>query len=127
MTAPARQRLPNRRPNETFGFQWNGMDFTATFSRFPDGRLAEIFLSNGRVSTDADASARKFCGLYFLDPPPRPEANPPRPGGLLTSRARRVWLKIPTEWRVITRLRRDRRVHGSVSQRLGTGLWSDID
>ena len=42
-----RQRLLNRRPAETFGFRWRGMNYTATAGRFPDGRLAELFLSGG--------------------------------------------------------------------------------
>jgi hypothetical protein len=59
MIAPAtRRRLANRRNSTTFGFEWRGMSFTATTSRFSDGSLAEIFLSNGRVSTDADTAAR---------------------------------------------------------------------
>jgi hypothetical protein len=53
-----RQRLPNRRPCESFNFFWRGMRFSATFSHFPDGRLSEVFLSNGRVATDADMAAR---------------------------------------------------------------------
>jgi hypothetical protein len=53
-----RQRLQNRRPSETFRFCWRGMDYTATTGRFPDGRLAEIFLSCGKLNTDIDAIAR---------------------------------------------------------------------
>jgi hypothetical protein len=53
-----RQRLLNRRPAETFGFRWRDMNYTATTSRFPDGRLAEIFLSCGKINTDSDAIAR---------------------------------------------------------------------
>jgi hypothetical protein len=34
------------------------MAFTATVARFDDGRLAEIFLTNGKVTTDADTAAR---------------------------------------------------------------------
>jgi hypothetical protein len=53
-----RLRLLNRRPSETFGFRWRGMDYTATTSRFPDGRLAKIFLRGRRSNTDSDAIAR---------------------------------------------------------------------
>jgi hypothetical protein len=53
-----RQRLVNRRPAETFGFRWRGLDYTATTGRFPDGRLAEIFLSGSKLNTDGDAIAR---------------------------------------------------------------------
>jgi hypothetical protein len=34
------------------------MAFTATVSRFNNGQLAEIFLSNGKVGSDTDAAAR---------------------------------------------------------------------
>lgn len=53
-----RQRLPNRRASTTFPFRWRGMAFKATFARFPDGRLSEIFLSNGKINTNSDTIAR---------------------------------------------------------------------
>jgi len=53
-----RERLPNRRANESFGFQCGGMSYVAGVSRFPDGRLAEIFITNHKVGSDADAAAR---------------------------------------------------------------------
>jgi hypothetical protein len=53
-----RRRLPNRRSSETFALRWAGMDFTATISRFSDGTLAEIFLSNGKIDSTADTIAR---------------------------------------------------------------------
>jgi hypothetical protein len=53
-----RERLPNRRRNESFDFEWRGMRFVATCGRFADGRLAEIFISNGKINTDADTTAR---------------------------------------------------------------------
>ena len=57
MTA-ARLRLPNRRASETFSFECGGQHYNATVSRFPDGSLAEIFLSNGKAGSDSDAAAR---------------------------------------------------------------------
>jgi hypothetical protein len=66
MTAAACQRLPNRRDNTSFSFRWNGMAFTATFSRFDDGRLAEIFLTNGKADTDADTAARDSAVVASL-------------------------------------------------------------
>jgi hypothetical protein len=54
-----RQQLKNRRPSETFEFRWRGLDYTATTSRFPDGRLAEIFLSGRRTNSDSDAIVRE--------------------------------------------------------------------
>jgi hypothetical protein len=40
----ARTRLPNRRAAEHFSFVCNGPRYTASMGRFPDGRLAEIFI-----------------------------------------------------------------------------------
>jgi hypothetical protein len=54
----ARRRLPNRRGNESFSFQWLNMRFTATISRFSDGAVAEIFLTNGKIDSHADVMAR---------------------------------------------------------------------
>ena len=48
-TATSRRHLPDRRLNETFAFDWLGMNFVATISRFDDNTIGEIFLSNGRV------------------------------------------------------------------------------
>jgi hypothetical protein len=53
-----RERLPNRRSCETFSFTCNNLDYTATISRFPDNRLAEIFLSNRRANSHSDAAAK---------------------------------------------------------------------
>jgi hypothetical protein len=53
-----RQRLPNRRSSQSFGFECGGMAYVATISRFPNGDLAEIFLTNHKVGSDADAAAR---------------------------------------------------------------------
>jgi ribonucleoside-diphosphate reductase alpha chain len=61
-----RERLPNRRASESFAFIWNGMDFTATVSRFADGRPTEIFLSNGKIGSDADAAARDSAVVCSL-------------------------------------------------------------
>ena len=53
-----RRRLPNRRLSETYGFRWASMDFTTTISRFDDGAVAEVFLTNGKVNSQADTAAR---------------------------------------------------------------------
>jgi len=53
-----RQRLPNRRLAETFDLEVAGLRYTATVGRFPDGRVAEIFLNNHRVNSGADVNAR---------------------------------------------------------------------
>ena len=50
-----RRRLPNRRSNETFSFLWLNILFTATIARISDGAVAEIFLTNGKIDSHADA------------------------------------------------------------------------
>jgi hypothetical protein len=54
----SRARLPNRRLSENFTFEHAGMRFTGTVSRFPDGRIAEVFLGNHRADSQADVCAR---------------------------------------------------------------------
>ncbi len=60
MTAILRQRerLPNRRRSETFAVECSGLSYTATVSWFRDGRIAELFLNNGKAGSQADTSAR---------------------------------------------------------------------
>lgn len=57
MNSP-RERLPNRRASESFSFEANGLRFTATVSRFDDGRVAELFLSNHKAGNQADTYVR---------------------------------------------------------------------
>lgn len=61
-----RHRLPNRRYCETFNFECNGLHYVATVSRFPDGQLAEIFLSNHKSGSQADAAARDSAVVASL-------------------------------------------------------------
>ena len=55
---PERRRLPNRRASEAIGFELNGHTFTATISRFWDGKIGEIFLQNHKRGGDVDTAAR---------------------------------------------------------------------
>jgi hypothetical protein len=54
----ARERLPNRRGSISFNFQCGEFSCVATVSFFPDGRLAEIFLGNGKAGSTADSIAK---------------------------------------------------------------------
>jgi hypothetical protein len=54
----ARERLPNRRRNESFEFFHGGLGFTASIGFFPDGRTAEIFLSSNKPGSPIEAIAR---------------------------------------------------------------------
>jgi hypothetical protein len=53
-----RQRLPDRRQSENFTFEVNGLRFTATFARFADGRIGELFLNNHKAGNQSDTNAR---------------------------------------------------------------------
>ena len=53
-----RERLPNRRSSETFDIEVAGVRYTATVSRFADGQIGELFLSNHKNNSNADTGAR---------------------------------------------------------------------
>jgi hypothetical protein len=46
-----RERLQNRRTHTVFDFEAMGMKFTASASRYPDGRLSELFLDNHKAGS----------------------------------------------------------------------------
>ena len=54
----ARQRLCNRRACESFEFRHVGLDFTLAAGFYPDGRIAEIFLSSHKPGSPIEAIAR---------------------------------------------------------------------
>jgi hypothetical protein len=54
----ARRRLANRRASETFSFECNGLRYSCTISRYDDGALAEVFLSNGKAGSHSDGAAK---------------------------------------------------------------------
>jgi ribonucleoside-diphosphate reductase alpha chain len=62
----ARERLPNRRSCETFSFTCNNLNYTASIGRFPDGSLAEIFISNTRSGSHSDAVGRDSAVVCSL-------------------------------------------------------------
>jgi hypothetical protein len=53
-----RRRLSDRRLCESFSFQLDGLRFTASVGRFPDGRIGELFLSNHKSGNQSDTNAR---------------------------------------------------------------------
>jgi hypothetical protein len=53
-----RCRLPNRRASQQIAFECNALKYVATVSFFPDGGLAEIFLSNAKAGSHSDAAAK---------------------------------------------------------------------
>lgn len=59
-----RERLPNRRASETFTFELDGLRFTASVSRFPDGRIGELFVNNHKAGNQVDTNARDAAILF---------------------------------------------------------------
>ena len=53
-----RERIANRRSCENFDLECAGMKYACTFSKFADGRICELFLSNHKNGSHADTAAR---------------------------------------------------------------------
>ena len=65
-----RQRLADRRLNETFTVEAFALRFTISISQFPDGQLAEVFATNHRAESAAgimasDAAIAASLALQF--------------------------------------------------------------
>jgi ribonucleoside-diphosphate reductase alpha chain len=61
-----RERLPNRRPHIAFSFQFDTQVYHCTASRFPDGRVGEIFLSTSKAGSTAQQHAECAAILCSL-------------------------------------------------------------
>jgi hypothetical protein len=61
-----RKRLPTRRASENFTFECACLRYTATVSRFDDGRIGEIFLSNHKSNSAADVNARDAAITFSI-------------------------------------------------------------
>jgi hypothetical protein len=53
-----RRRLENRRASMNYDFECNGLHYTATVSRYPDGSPYEVFLQNHKPGSQSDSNAR---------------------------------------------------------------------
>ena len=61
-----RRSLPNRRLAETFELEVAGLRYTCTVGRFPDGSIAELFLSNHKTNSAADINARDSAIVFSV-------------------------------------------------------------
>jgi hypothetical protein len=61
-----REELPKRRESDRLTFWHDGFQYTATFSRYPDGRLAELFFSVAKSGTALEGVARDAAILTSL-------------------------------------------------------------
>lgn len=53
-----RLRLPNRRASVGSNFEVGGLGYTCTFSKFADGRVGALFVSNHKRNSSAYVNAR---------------------------------------------------------------------
>ena len=61
-----RERLSQRRASLTLNLEHAGLHYTVTISHFPDGRPAECFVQNHKLSSSADIAARDSGILLSL-------------------------------------------------------------
>jgi hypothetical protein len=60
----ARERLSDRRASEMFDFEAMGLRFTASISRYPDGRIAELFLDNHKAGSAVGTLVRDAAIIF---------------------------------------------------------------
>jgi hypothetical protein len=63
--------LSNQRASVSFNFEMNGLIYTVTYSKFANGRIAEIFLASQGLQADAngrDAAVAASLALQFACP-----------------------------------------------------------
>jgi hypothetical protein len=60
----SRERLPNRRPSEIFNFEAMGLRFTGCVSRYPDGRISELFLDNHKAGSAVGTLVRDMAIVF---------------------------------------------------------------
>jgi hypothetical protein len=60
----ARQRLPDRRPSQVFDLEAMALRFTASISRYPDGRVAELFLDNHKAGSAVGTLVRDAAIIF---------------------------------------------------------------
>jgi hypothetical protein len=60
----ARQQLPNRRGSEVFDFVSMNLQFTASVSRYPDGRIAELFCDNHKAGSGIATLVRDAAIIF---------------------------------------------------------------
>ena len=54
-----REMLPNRRRCETLSFWHSGVHYSVSAGYYPDGRVGEVFVEGGKMTSAADISARE--------------------------------------------------------------------
>jgi len=67
MEKPVRNlRLPNKRLAESFDFEVNGLEYTATINQFIGCALAEMFLINSKAGSCIDTVAKDSAVVFSI-------------------------------------------------------------
>jgi hypothetical protein len=61
-----RERLPNRRAAHSFDFAYSGQSWVVHVSHYPDGRLAEVFASGSKPTSEVASMARDAAVLISI-------------------------------------------------------------
>lgn len=61
-----REPLPDRRAQETVTFEFRGLSYDLSIGRFPDGRLAEVFVACAKSTSPSAADARDAAILISV-------------------------------------------------------------
>ena len=59
-----RECLPNRRASQLFDFESMGAGFTASVSRYPDSRIAELFIDNHKAGSGMSTLVRDLAIVF---------------------------------------------------------------
>src|SRR5262249_42691590 len=58
------ERLPDKRVSLSINFELDGLKYTATVSRYADGRIGELLLNNHKSNSQADTNARDSAIVF---------------------------------------------------------------
>ena len=61
-----RAKLPNRRPSETIEFAHDNLTYVVTFSGYPDGTLAELFIDVAKPGDPMNLIAKDMATLASI-------------------------------------------------------------
>jgi hypothetical protein len=59
-----RERLPNRRTSQLVDFESMGMRFTASVSRYPDSRIAELIIDKHKAGSSIGTLVRDLAIVF---------------------------------------------------------------
>lgn len=61
-----REKLPDRRDGDLFTFDFGQVQYTAQWSQYEDGRVAEMFMNAGKEGSSVDVTARECAVIISI-------------------------------------------------------------